>query len=61
MKSGDEHDVRWRGHTGFDAYMTSQKGDFRTNEALAFELWLLCNDFILSHDYSTLSLSSVPL
>lgn len=41
MQSGDEYDVSYRGHTGFDASMTSQKGDFRTNEALILKFGLL--------------------
>lgn len=41
MQSGDEYDVSCRGHTGFDASMTSQKGDFRTNEALILKFGLL--------------------
>lgn len=40
MQSGDEYDVSCRGHTGFDASMTSQKGDFRTNEALVLKFGL---------------------
>ena len=47
VRSGIEYDVSCRGHTGFDASMTSQKGDFRINEALALKFSFFRNQILV--------------
>ena len=48
VRSGSEYDVGCQGHTGFDASMTSQIGDFRTNEAQVLKFGFFKNRILLS-------------
>ena len=47
VQSGSEYDVSCQGHTGFDASMTSQIGDFRTSEAQVLKFGFFKNRILV--------------